>query len=166
MAHSFLNETNSNSFGSSNSDGLRHQAATPVIVSDPAALRKLIKSHAFHSKEPIIVRLPDLSLEESEALTSRINGYRNECGCSLGAKSMVTGFSVMLLLLLASYSLFTSSFWLRLPFAFVFAFVCAGAGKAVGLFLARRRFRIELDQLYPSSHSSKGDSTCLARGHH
>ena len=67
---------------------------------------------------------------------------------------MAAGFSIMLVLLLASYSAFTTSFLLRLPFAFLFAFVCAGAGKVTGIYLARRRLRLELDQLRPSSQPS------------
>jgi hypothetical protein len=67
---------------------------------------------------------------------------------------MAAGFSIMLVLLLVSYSVFTSSFLLRLPFAFLFAFLCAGAGKAAGIYLARRRLRLELDQIRPGSQPS------------
>jgi hypothetical protein len=67
---------------------------------------------------------------------------------------MAAGFLIVLVLLLASYDVFTSNFLLRLPFAFLFAFVCAGAGKSIGVFLARRRLRLELNQLYPRPHPS------------
>jgi apolipoprotein N-acyltransferase len=66
----------------------------------------------------------------------------------MGAKSMTAGFLIVLAWLLSSYGVFTSNFLWRLPFAFLFALACAGAGKSLGIFLARRRLRLELDQLY------------------
>jgi hypothetical protein len=42
----------------------------------------------------------------------------------------------------------TMKFLWRLPLAFVVAMLCAGLGKSVGIALARRRLRLELDQLY------------------
>jgi hypothetical protein len=67
---------------------------------------------------------------------------------------MTAGFLIVLGLLLASYGVLTSNFLMRLPLAFLVAFVCAGAGKSIGIFLARRRLRLELNQLYPSPHPS------------
>jgi hypothetical protein len=67
---------------------------------------------------------------------------------------MTASFLIALVLLLASCGGFTSDFFLRLPLAFLFAFACAGAGKSIGIFLARRRLRHELNQLYPSSGPS------------
>ena len=79
---------------------------------------------------------------------------------------MAAGFLITVLWLCVSYGVFTTRFLLALPFAFLFAFVCAGAGKAAGVFLARRRLRLELDRFQPSSHPSlEGDSTCQVFGH-
>ena len=147
-------ETISDPLRSSAPAGSNSRVATPLIVTDLETLRSLSKSRSFRSSKPIVIRLSELSPEEAEALSSRINGYRNECGCSLGAKSMAAGFLIVLALLLASYGVFTSGFFLRLPFAFLFAFVCAGAGKSIGVFLARKRLRLELNQFSPSSHHS------------
>lgn len=147
MSDQPLDEIISDPFESSPSCGSSGPTTSPLVITDMEGLRGLGKSRSFRSREPIVIRLPNLSATEAEALTSRINGYRNECGCSLGAKSMTAGLVVMLVSLFASYGAFTTSFLLRLPFAFLFAFVCAGAGKATGVFLARRRLRLELDQL-------------------
>src|SRR2546423_7949477 len=154
MSYQPPNETISNPLTASTSLDSSHRVTTPLIVTDLAALRGLSESRSFRSKEPIIIRLPDLSLEQAEALSSRINGYRNECGCSLGAKTMAAGFSIMLVLLLVSYGVFTGGFLLRLPFPFLFAFLCAGAGKAIGIHRARRRLRLELDQICAGSQSA------------
>jgi len=159
-------ETTSDLLKSSASFGSSDRVATPIVVSDLAGLRSLSKSRPFRSREPIAIQLPNLSTEEAEALSARINGYRNDCGCSLGAKSMAAGFLITVLWLCVSYGVFTTRFLLALPFAFLFAFVCAGAGKATGVFLARRRLRLELDRFQPNSHPSlEGDSICRVFGH-
>lgn len=142
-----LDEISSDPLASSPSAGLSGPIIGPRIITDLEGLRSLGKSRSFRSREPIVIRLPDLSAAQTEELTSRINGYRNECGCSLGAKTMTAGLVVMLIFLCASYGAFTTRFLMRLPFAFLVAFVCAGAGKATGILLARRRLRLELDQL-------------------
>jgi hypothetical protein len=151
VARQSSDETMSDLRRSSASLGLSPEVTTPLIITDLETLRNLSKSRPFRSRVPIIIQLPELSSQDAEALSARINGYRNECGCSLGAKSMAVGFLIALALLMALYGGFTSNFLLRLPFAFLFAFVCAGAGKSIGIFLARSRLQLELNQLHPSS---------------
>jgi len=61
---------------------------------------------------------------------------------------MAVGFVLVLLWLWASNGFFTTNFLWRLPLALVFAFICAGVGKSVGIALALRRLRQELDRVY------------------
>jgi hypothetical protein len=133
---------------SSNSPVSQFNSQAPLIVSDLETLRDLGRPKLFRSKQPITLLLPELSAAASEELSARINGYRNECGCSLGAKSMAVGFLLMLLWLWASNGFFTTNSLWRLPLAFVFAFICAGVGKSVGIALALRRLRQELERIY------------------
>jgi hypothetical protein len=119
----------------------------PVVISDLESLRSLTKPKLFRAGEPIIIDLPGLSPNEAEALAARVNGYRNECGCSLGAKCMAAGFGVIVTWLWIANGLFTMRFAWRLPLAFVVALLCAGLGKSVGIALARQRLRLELNQL-------------------
>jgi hypothetical protein len=119
----------------------------PVVITDLESLRRLSRPKLFRASEPIIINLPGLSPNEAEALAARVNEYRNECGCSLGAKSMAVGFGVIVTWLWIANGVFTMRFAWRLPLAFVFALLCAGVGKSVGIALARQRLRSELNQL-------------------
>lgn len=132
----------------SNSSVAPVNSQAPIIISDLESLRNLGRFKPFRSNQPVTLRLPEVSAAASEELTSRINGYRNECGCSLGAKSMAVGFVLMLPWLWASNGLFTSKFLWRLPVAFIFVVISTGLGKSVGVALAHRRLRLELDRIY------------------
>jgi hypothetical protein len=109
----------------------------PVVVTDLESLRRLSRPKLFRASEPIIIDLPGLSPHEAEALAARVNEYR----------SMAVGFGVIVTWLWISCGLFTMQFAWRLPLAFVFALLCAGLGKALGIALARQRLRSELNQL-------------------
>jgi hypothetical protein len=119
----------------------------PVVITDLELLRTFSKPKLFRASAPIIIDLPGLSRSEAEALAARVNGYRNECGCSLGAKCMAVGFGAMVAWLWISNGLFTMRFAWRLPLAFLFALLCAGLGKSIGIALARRRLHSELNRL-------------------
>lgn len=119
----------------------------PLLVTDLESLARLSKPKLFRASEPIIIALPGLSGNEAEALTARLNGYRNECGCSLGAKSMAAGFAVALISFAMTGGLFNMKFLWRLPLAFAVAFLCAGLGKVSGIAIARLRLRLEVIQL-------------------
>lgn len=143
-----IEEKVSSMSSSSRSTSPRFDSQSPVVITDLESLRRLNKPKLFRSSQPIVIKLPEVSANEAEALVARVNGYRNECGCSLGAKTTAAGFGVMVTWLWLSNGLFTMRFLSRLPFAFVFAMLCAGLGKSIGIALARRRLRLELDQLH------------------
>ena len=120
---------------------------SPIVIHDLESLRSLSKPKRFRASEPIIIDLPELPLHEAEALSARINGYRNECGCSLGAKFAAAGLGLVTAWLWMSDGIFTMTYLWRLPLAFIFLLLCAGFGKSLGIALARRRLRLELNQL-------------------
>lgn len=71
--------------------------------------------------------------------------FANECGCSMGAKSMAATFSISVICLAISHGFFNSQFAWRLPWAFLWAIAGAIAGKVMGIALARRRLRNEIN---------------------
>ena len=73
------------------------------------------------------------------SLLSRLGAAGDDCGCSLGARCMAIGFVAALVALGVQYGAFTPAFFWRSPLALVVAFLCAGAGKSVGIARARRR---------------------------
>jgi hypothetical protein len=139
-------------------------AQQPVVITDLNSLRRLGERRFFRSSHPIVVRLPKVPTDAAEAIANRINGYRNECGCSLGAKATTVGLGVMITWLTLSSGLFTSQFLWRLPLVFVGALGCAGLGKSAGIALARRRLRIELEQLSLSLSTITEEATCQEHG--
>jgi len=119
----------------------------PRVVRDRAELRALLGSRELYAKRPLALELPGLSAQEAFAWSERLNGLRNECGCSLGAKCMAAGFLAALAALAVLHGPFTPALLLRLPLAAVAAVVCAGLGKAAGILMARRRLRREIASL-------------------
>lgn len=126
----------------------RFASQSPLVITDLESLRSLNNPKLFRPNQPIVIKLPEVPANEAEALAARVNRYRSECGCSLGAKTMATGFGAMVMWIWLSDGVLTMKFLWRLPLAFVVAMLCAGLGKSVGIALARRRLRLELDQLY------------------
>src|SRR2546421_12662934 len=107
-----------------------------LVIRDFNDLRALGESRLLYSKQPLAISLPGLPTEKAEALSERLNRYRNECGCSLGAKCMAAGFVAALAWLSAWHGVFTAAFLWRLPLAFLFTLACAGAGKISGISVA------------------------------
>jgi hypothetical protein len=71
-------------------------------------------------------------------LRQKINGYRSDCGCALGAIFFFVGASLYILRVFT-----TGSFGLRTPFVGVgIALACAMAGKFAGIGIARIKLRL------------------------
>jgi hypothetical protein len=118
-----------------------------MVIADSKSLRDLGKPPFLGANEPLIIELPGLPPAEAAALTERLNRYRNECGCSLGARCMVAGFAVTFIWFAVADGGFTIKFLWHVPLAFLAAFLGAGLGKFLGIVIARRRLRWELTQL-------------------
>jgi hypothetical protein len=118
-----------------------------MVVTDFESLRNLSKPAFFPANEALVIELPGMPPGESAALVERLNSYRNECGCALGARCMVAGFAVTLIWFAMADGLFKMKLLWHLPYALLAAFLCAGLGKFLGIVIARRRLRWELTQL-------------------
>jgi hypothetical protein len=144
-----------------NIQNLDFVADSLVIVRNVDDLKTLSRSPLLYSRKPLTFRLPELSASEAEALSSRLNQARSECGCSLGAKCMIVGALATLAWLSARYGFLTAAFFWRLPWAFLCTVVSAGAGKAVGLLSARRHLHREIGLLLLNTPTySQGELQC------
>ena len=122
----------------------------PIVVRTADDLRALRASRRLDARNPIAFELPDLSAEQAESLAARVNGYRTECGCSLGAKGMAVAVVAVVAWLLLHPHGVAISLLVRVPIALLFILVGAGVGKALGIFVAHRKLRRVLDGLLGS----------------
>jgi hypothetical protein len=137
--------------------------SAPLMLRTADDLHALKKSRLLYSKRPLVICIPGLSTDEAEALCSRLDRHRRDCGCSLGAKSMVLGVLVALAWLWFSYGTMTAAFCWRLPLLIPIGLGCAGIGKAIGLSVARRRLARDLEILPVKSFPDPGGGTINAR---
>ncbi len=115
----------------------------PLVVGEVEQLPALLRSNALYSKQPLIFALAPLAPQENFAFAERLNQYRQECGCSLGAKCMAASLILSAAWVVDRSSLVT--LWWQIPVALAAALLCAGAGKAVGIARARRKLRREVN---------------------
>ena len=134
------------------SSAMADAATGPVIVIDSVAA---LQDVARFGKGRLVLQLPGLPAEEAAATGERLNRYRTECGCSAGARLMMTAFGLSLTIAVlvdgASRALF-----LHAPLAFPAAVVGAGVGKARGIALARRKARREISDLFARLATHEG----------
>ena len=121
-----------------------YEAGSILVINEPEQLRALVGRKMLHSKQLLAIRLPNLSESDGSMISERLNRYRSECGCSLGAKSMAVGFVATMICLVLRYGFFTAALVWRLPLAFLGGLLLAGIGKAIGIAIARRGFRREI----------------------
>lgn len=127
----------------------------PATLNDRGDIRILRRSGVLYSNIPVLVRVRSLSRQEAEPLRARVQRDRQECGCSLGAAAMIVAFAATACLLAPHVALTPASVVLRiLPLSLLAAFAGAGAGKATGILLARRRLRRDIGQLAGASARS------------
>lgn len=115
----------------------------PLVVGEVEQLRALLRSNALYSKQPLIFALAALSPQENFAFAERLNQYRQECGCSLGAQCMAASLILSTAWVVDRSSLV--ALWWQIPVALAAALLCAGGGKAVGIARARRKLRREVN---------------------
>jgi hypothetical protein len=118
-----------------------------LIIRDATQLRALKSVKTVLSTSTLRLDLPGFSADAARLAVERIISYRNECGCSLGAKCMVGGFGLGVTWLGLNYGVFTTHFLWRLPWAVLCAFAAAGLGKVFGIVRARDRLNEEIDKL-------------------
>lgn len=121
-----------------------HELTAPLVVRDVAELQAL---RVRLPRSPVALQLPGIAPDEARAAGERIESYRNECGCDLGAKCMALGFFATLAALvlrhgIAGWTLVTAVLWAALC-----SVMCAGVGKAIGIARARTGLRREIDRL-------------------
>jgi len=81
-----------------------------------------------------------------------LNGYVNECGCSLGAICMLISFFVGIFALTMRYAVLSAAFLWHLPLIVVVALVGAGLGKVFALKRARRQLHNAVRDLIASQN--------------
>src|SRR5690242_8244975 len=120
--------------------------SVPIVLRTAEDVRAVRRSRRLYAQHPIVFRLPDLGEPEAESLARRVDEYRSECGCSLGAKWM-TAALLPAGAWLAFGSSGTTALPLRVAAALLFVLAAAGTGKTLGIVLAHRRLRRLFDQL-------------------
>ncbi len=71
----------------------------------------------------------------------KINHYKTECGCSLGAKTMTVAFAFFLWMSALQHGFFTAAFLKQIPFVLIMSFLGAVAGKLTGIGYARFKLK-------------------------
>jgi len=121
----------------------------PVFLRDMNDLRALRANPAILKRRPLIVDLPRLTEEQSQAAAERIGTYAAECGCSMGARCMTAVALCASSWLLYRYGFSAGLLW-RLPWTLLTAIIAAGAGKAIGILRARAQLGNEIQSLIVS----------------
>jgi len=103
-----------------------------------------------------VLQIPELAPQEAFIAGERMNRLRRACGCELGACCALVGFVAALGWLTATHGLLSRAMLFRLPIALAAAILLAGIGKVVGIGLARRQLRIEIDSLLRVVDSRSG----------
>jgi hypothetical protein len=133
---------------------LSNTSPAVLLVRNADELRALKSSRGLAARHALAIELPWLSSQAALAAGERLQSYRNECGCSLGAKCMSAAFALALLALAMRYGVLTSGFLWHLPLAVFAALAGAGIGKAFGLASARKRYHEEIEKLIASQTHS------------
>ena len=100
-------------------------------------LKLLIRNGGLFSDWPVSLQLSQLDARENQATSEKINQLKHECGCSLGAAALLAGFVLSLGTFIFADGLFSWSFLWHIPLVLLIAFLSAGAGKGLGILLAR-----------------------------
>jgi len=105
------------------------------------------------------VSIPGLSEDQRLGAERTLNTYARACGCTYGGAAALATFAAAIVY--AAITFDHRTWWqmiLVLLSAMVFVALSAGAGKLVGVFVARVRFRrecIRLIQLVPADSRSE-----------
>ncbi len=83
----------------------------------------------------------------NEELNKRLTQYKNECGCSLGARFMLAAFAASAIFVIRQYGILSMGFLTHVPLVVVTPILAAGVGKAIGILYARYRYKQLLKQL-------------------
>jgi hypothetical protein len=80
-------------------------------------------------------------------LNDRLNKYKNECGCSLGAQFMSVALVGSLIFYIYRYHLISLNFIYHLPCIILITIGAAGIGKLSGIAYAKYKYRKLSEQL-------------------
>jgi len=122
-------------------------SANVLIIRTADQLRSYGNSPLMKTKQPLLLQLPELSAEESTAISERINHDLNECGCSLGAKFMISALLLVVGWLFTQPLMFSPALLWQLPLMLAIVVAAAGTGKMMGISRARRRAKHEVELL-------------------
>jgi hypothetical protein len=74
-------------------------------------------------------------------LNVKMAKYKNECGCTMGAKFMTAAFAISLFATIYQYNFITMKFLSHLPLILLITFGAAGIGKLSGILYAKYRYK-------------------------
>lgn len=77
----------------------------------------------------------------NKSVEDKINEYKKECGCSLGAKTMTAVFILCVLIIAIQNGFLTAAFVKKIPFVLLMSFLGAAAGKIAGIGYARFKLK-------------------------
>lgn len=115
-----------------------------IIVSDAESLLRLTKDHA---RGRVVLDLPVLTQQETREWETKINSYRDDCGCSMGAKFCLASTVLYYLHLFFLPRDFLLGIWPGVILGVPVALIAAGAGKGIGLLFARKKLQRTINEL-------------------
>jgi hypothetical protein len=131
--------------------------SSPIVLRNAEDVRAVRRSRRLYARHPIVFQLPELAEPDADSLARRVNEYRDECGCSLGAKWMTAALILAGAWLALRPSVAAPAPPVRVAIALLFVLASAGTGKVLGIVLAHRKLRRVFDQLlFAASHRSVG----------
>jgi hypothetical protein len=105
---------------------------------------------------------PDNPSNPVITLNEKMEKYKNECGCKLGAKFMAAGFVLSLIFFIYQDSLISLKFLIHLPFIAAITIGAAGIGKITGILFAKLRYKQVSGQLMKYLTNLKMEETNYA----
>lgn len=107
----------------------------------------------------IDLRFNQLSLKEQAAWRERLAGLERECGCGVGSIVSVTGVAIYCLAIYTHLLPNNKSLWVRILVGFLVLLGAGLVGKALGIWLARRKRDRALGDLEKRLHEISGQSS-------
>jgi hypothetical protein len=93
------------------------------------------------------MKQPDNPSNQISTLNEKMEKYKNECGCKLGAKFMAAGFVLSMMFFIYTDGFISLKFLFHLPFIVAITIGTAGLGKITGILFAKVRYKQVSGQL-------------------
>lgn len=102
------------------------------VVKNTEMLDELLQKKKYHISN-IVIDLPELTIEENQFYSKRINKYYFACGCDTGTYFMVGAFLLSLMLFFFNLILVEMGLFKWIIYSLILILLSAIVGKLVGL---------------------------------